>query len=71
MTTQDEEVARLLDFNQSLDIHLLDSFVMIMASGSGHQVGLKPTKHLSKYLTLHILLKHDMIFISSSGYFNG
>lgn len=38
MATLSEEAARLLDFNQKLDITLLDNIVGAMYSGIGDQV---------------------------------
>lgn len=38
MATPAEQVAKLLDFNQELDITLLDSVVECMYSGSGEMV---------------------------------
>lgn len=38
MATLPEEAARLLDFNQKLDINLLDNIVGAMYTGIGEQV---------------------------------
>ena len=49
MATLAEQVSKLLDFDQKLDITLLDSIVGCMYSGAGEQVSLL----LSKILLFH------------------
>ena len=44
-----EEARKLLDFNQKLDITLLDRVVTCLYNGSGDQVGVSGSPHLHLY----------------------
>jgi hypothetical protein len=63
MATLSEQASKLLDFNQKLDITLLDNIVGCMYAGIGEQVCSSANMFILPFLTFHLTKHSVMLFV--------
>lgn len=63
MATLAEQASKLLDFDQKLDITLLDSIVGCMYSGAGEQVSLLTSQALLFTFSIAVFISSLLVFL--------